>query len=111
MSMFLGLVCFAISIAGILVIIRTAMRPVRKLPAYRDKVRTPQLLAAIARLDLLDRAKKKASPKRDKPNRQKDSAKYRQLLGMLNGDRDTAENLIRAYGVEKAITDLIRDRR
>jgi hypothetical protein len=57
----------------------------------------------------LDKSKNKNGA--NTKHQQQDSAKYRQLLGMLNGDRETADNLARAYGVEKAITDLIRDRR
>lgn len=60
------------------------------------------------------------SPRRDnqkhqkhssKPIRSQEDLKYEQLLGMLNGDREVADNLIRVYGVDKAIDDLIRDRR
>ena len=40
----------------------------------------------------------------------KDSPKYNQLLGMLNGDRGIADRLINTYGLDKAIDDLIRDR-
>lgn len=110
--MFLGLVCFAIAIMGILVILRTATRPVRRQrqPRYKpydEYGRTPQLLREMAKLGI----SAKPNKKKVKPKQQKDSPKYRQLLGMLNGDRDTADNLVRVYGVDKAIEDLIRDRR
>ena len=110
MSLVLGFVCFAIAIMAILVIIKTAIRPVRKSAPYRDKVRTPQVLAAIARLDELEGKPQKKARKR-KPTHHKDSTKYKKLLGMLNGDREVADNLVRVYGVDKAIEDLIRDRR
>ncbi len=37
--------------------------------------------------------------------------KYQKLLTMLNGDLEAAERLISAYGVDRAIADLERDRR
>ena len=40
-----------------------------------------------------------------------DSAKYRKLLSMLGGNRDTADRLISVYGIDRAISDLERDRR
>ncbi|WP_156341552.1 hypothetical protein [Pseudanabaena sp. 'Roaring Creek'] len=39
------------------------------------------------------------------------NAQYRKLLRMLNGDRATADRLISAYGIDRAISDLERDRR
>lgn len=41
----------------------------------------------------------------------RDSAKYKKLLSMLGGNRDTADRLISTYGIDKAISDLERDRR
>jgi len=86
-SLVLGFAFFAIAIAGMLVIVQTARKSARKTARYR-----PQ-------------ASRHESPP------PKDSPKYKQLLGMVNGDRRIADNLARAYGVEKAIEDLIRDRR
>jgi len=36
--------------------------------------------------------------------------KYKKLLTMLNGDVETSDRLISAYGIDRAISDLIRDR-
>lgn len=41
----------------------------------------------------------------------RDSAKYKKLLSMLGGDREIADRLISTYGIDKAISDLERDRR
>ncbi len=41
----------------------------------------------------------------------KDSPKYRKLLGLVGGDRSTADRLADNYGIDKAIADLERDRR
>lgn len=38
-------------------------------------------------------------------------AKYSKLLNMLGGDREAADRLISAYGIDRAISDLERDRR
>jgi len=40
-----------------------------------------------------------------------DSGKYSKLLSMVGGNRATADRLIAAYGIDKAILDLERDRR
>lgn len=37
--------------------------------------------------------------------------KYRRLLNMVGGDKQTCDSLISSFGVDKAIEDLIRDRR
>lgn len=113
MLMFFGWVCFAIAIAAIVVIFRTAIRPVRrqrqpKYKPYDEYGRTPQLLREMAKLGI---SAGKPNKNKTKPTKQKDSPKYKELLGLLNGDRRTADNLAQVYGVEKAIEDLIRDRR
>ncbi len=41
----------------------------------------------------------------------RDSHKYRKLLNMVGGNRKTADRLVAAYGIDKAILDLERDRR
>lgn len=112
-GLFFGYVCFAIALMAILVILRTAMRPVRRQrqPRYNQPDahgRTPQLLREMAKLGI---SAEKPNKKKAKPNQSNDSPKYRELLGLLNGNREVADNLIRAYGVDKAIEDLIRDRR
>ena len=85
MSLFLGFVCLTIAIVAIAVLLQTAMRPVRQIPKRRQQI--------------------------ERLTREKDSSKYKQLLRMLNGDRGAADSLVHAYGVDKAIDDLIRDRR
>lgn len=45
------------------------------------------------------------------PQKNTDSAKYKKLLAMLGGDRATADRLIDAFGIDRAISDLERDRR
>ena len=45
-----------------------------------------------------------------KVNHSQDKGKYNQLLAMLNGDRAIADRLVKTYGIDKAISDLIRDR-
>ncbi len=37
--------------------------------------------------------------------------KYSKLVNMVGGDRATADRLISAYGIDRAISDLERDRR
>ena len=45
-----------------------------------------------------------------KVNHSQNNGKYNQLLAMLNGDRAIADRLVKTYGIDKAISDLIRDR-
>jgi hypothetical protein len=79
------------------------------------------VLVATSRENKL--AKRRAEYERDLANRMKirgmarsaapksqDSAKYKKLLAMCGGDRATADRLVFAYGIDKAIYDLIRDR-
>ena len=112
MSLFFSFVFFTIAIGAIVVIIRTTLRPVRRQKQSRynprdEYGRTPQLLREMAKLGI---SAEKTNKKKTKPTQQKDSPKYKELLGLLNGDRRTADNLAQVYGVEKAIEDLIRDR-
>lgn len=60
--------------------------------------------------DLANRMRAKGMARSAAPKTQ-DSAKYKKLLTMLNGDRATADRLVAAYGVDRAISDLERDRR
>ena len=39
-----------------------------------------------------------------------DTPKYRKLLSMIGGDKVAAHRLISAYGIDRAISDLERDR-
>ncbi|MBD2178403.1 hypothetical protein H6F42_15900 [Pseudanabaena sp. FACHB-1998] len=45
------------------------------------------------------------------PQNSKYAAKYKKLVAMLAGDRVTADRLIATFGIDKAISDLERDRR
>jgi hypothetical protein len=38
-------------------------------------------------------------------------AKYNRLLNMVGGDKATCDRLIASYGIDRAIEDLIKDRR
>ena len=85
MSLFLGFVCLTIATIAIAVLLQTVMRPVRRIPKRREQI--------------------------ERMTSGEDSSKYKQLLRMLNGDRGAADSLAHAYGVDKAIDALIRDRR
>lgn len=75
------------------------------------------LVGIILPIVMISSANKK--PRRQKPSRNnpqkhdnfRTNDRYEELVMLLNGDRKTADRLIKAYGVDKAITDLIRDRR
>ena len=86
----------------------------RKYPRRKSKQQLEE--ARKERQDAYDRdfADRKRSREVAQPTASRqntDSSKYKKLLAMLGGDRATTDRLISAYGVDKAISDLERDRR
>lgn len=85
----------------------------RKYPRRKSKQQLEE--ARKERQDAYDRdfADRKRSREVAQPTASRqntDSSKYKKLLAMLGGDRATTDRLISAYGVDKAILDLERDR-
>jgi len=83
----------------------------RKYPVRKSQ----EKLRAEALRDRQDDHAKKITQMRERKNKTytkstSDSSKYKKLLAMLNGDRAAAERLVAAYGIDKAIADLERDR-
>jgi hypothetical protein len=85
-------------------------RNIKEIKANQEGQSLEQRRAAYDR-DLANRMRAKGMSQAVPQRRNVDSPKYKKLLAMLNGDRATADRLISAYGIERAISDLERDRR
>jgi len=87
MALILGLICFAVAIVAPILAIIYARKS-----ALRAKYR-PNKNSVISK----ERAVNK-------------HPRYKKLVNLLHGDRESADRLSDAFGVDRAIQDLIRDR-
>jgi hypothetical protein len=72
---------------------------------YPKRLTQEQLRRQARAKDELKNSEPPSLPERDNHPR------YWELVRLLNGNRETADRLSNAYGVDKAIADLERDRR
>jgi len=87
MYLIFGLICFAVAIIALIFAVICGRRAALR-AKYRPFRNTPTV---------------------DKP-RVNNHPRYRYLLNLLHGDKETADRLSDTYGVDKAINDLLRDR-
>jgi len=87
MALILGLICFAVAIIVPIVAIIYATKASLRAKYRPNKNTVSSSLRAVNR-----------------------HPRYKKLVGLLHGDRETADRLSDAFGVDRAIEDLIRDR-
>jgi hypothetical protein len=118
------LVCLTVVLFSEILKILSGSKPKKKYPTLEDIRRKYPKRKSQEQIRAENLNERRAAYDRDLANRirakgitqsiiqkDKDSDKYRKLLRMLGGDRETADRLIGYFGIDQAILDLERDRR